>query len=83
VTDPAGKWKKYTYHASGNPTSVTEPNPASGNFATTYTYELNQQKLSARHRTLRVLARGARRNDAPISKRTTYKICYRSMELVN
>ena len=40
VTDPAGKWKKFTTDAMGNLVQVTEPNPAGGaNFETYYTYD--------------------------------------------
>jgi RHS repeat-associated protein len=38
VTDPAGKWKTSTVDAYGNLVQVTEPNPAGGTFATSYTY---------------------------------------------
>jgi YD repeat-containing protein len=38
VTDPAGKWKTTTVDAYGNAILVTEPNPAGGNFSTSYTY---------------------------------------------
>jgi YD repeat-containing protein len=38
VTDPAGSWKTSTVDAYGNLILVTEPNPAGGTFATTYTY---------------------------------------------
>jgi len=39
VTDPAGRWKKYTSDALGNLTQVTEPNPQGGaNFETYYSY---------------------------------------------
>jgi RHS repeat-associated protein len=40
VTDPAGKWKKFTMDAFGNLTSVVEPDPALGNVTTTYTYDV-------------------------------------------
>jgi YD repeat-containing protein len=41
VTDPAGKWKKFSADAMGNLTLVTEPNPAGGaNFDTNYTYDM-------------------------------------------
>jgi RHS repeat-associated protein len=44
VTDPAGKWKKYTTDAMGNLTKVTEPNPAGGaDLDTNYTYNLFNQ----------------------------------------
>ena len=36
ITDPAGKWKTYTYDASGNLIQVTEP----GSLATLYTYDV-------------------------------------------
>jgi RHS repeat-associated protein len=43
TTDPAGKWKTQTTDAFGNLTTVTEPNPAGGNFTTSYSYSpLNQ-----------------------------------------
>ena len=46
VTDPAGKWKKFTTDSFGNLTMVTEPDPnnlPSGTVATNYTYnEVNQ-----------------------------------------
>jgi YD repeat-containing protein len=35
VTDPAGKWKKFTMDAFGNLTSVVEPDPALGIVTTT------------------------------------------------
>ena len=41
VTDPAGKWKKFTTDAYGNLIQVNEPNPAGGSdYVTTYTYDL-------------------------------------------
>jgi YD repeat-containing protein len=40
VTDPAGKWKKFTTDAFGNLTSVVEPDPALGNVTTTYAYDV-------------------------------------------
>jgi len=43
VTDPAGKWKRFTMDAMGNLVKVTEPNPAGGEWDTNYTYNaLNQ-----------------------------------------
>ena len=39
VTDPAGKWKKFTNDSAGNLVTVTEPNPAGGTFTTTYAYD--------------------------------------------
>jgi len=40
ITDPAGKWKKYTYDVFGNLRQVNEPNPAGGaDYVTTYTYD--------------------------------------------
>jgi YD repeat-containing protein len=40
VTDPLGKWKKYTTDAMGNLVKVEEPDPASGaNLTTGYTYD--------------------------------------------
>jgi RHS repeat-associated protein len=44
VTDPAGKWKKYTSDALGNLTQVTELDPGGGsNHETYYTYNLRGQ----------------------------------------
>ena len=46
VTDPAGKWKKFTTDALGNLTQVTEPdpaNPASATYVTTYAYNAFNQ----------------------------------------
>jgi hypothetical protein len=44
VTDPAGKWKKFTSDAFGNLTQVNEPNAAGGaDYVTTYTYNLHNQ----------------------------------------
>jgi RHS repeat-associated protein len=40
VTDPAGKWKKFTMDAFGNLTSVQEPDPALGTVTTNYTYDI-------------------------------------------
>ena len=40
VTDPAGKWKKYTMDAMGNLTQVEEPRPGGGTYTTSYTYDL-------------------------------------------
>ena len=43
VTDPAGKWKRFTIDALGNLAKVTEPNPAGGEWDTNYSYNaLNQ-----------------------------------------
>lgn len=42
VTDPAGKWKKYTMNALGQLVQVNEPNPAGTGYAdyvTTYAYD--------------------------------------------
>jgi YD repeat-containing protein len=39
ITDPAGKWKKYTYDAFGQLVKVTEPDPLHGNVDTNYTYD--------------------------------------------
>jgi YD repeat-containing protein len=39
ITDPAGKWKKYTYDAFGQLLKVTEPDPLHGNVDTNYTYD--------------------------------------------
>jgi len=38
VTDPAGKWKKYTNDAFGNLVEVVEPKDASSTYTTSYTY---------------------------------------------
>ena len=39
VTDPGGRWKKYTSDAFGNVTQVNEPNPAGGaDYVTQYAY---------------------------------------------
>ena len=39
VTDPGGRWKKYTMDAFGNTTQVNEPNPAGGaDYVTQYSY---------------------------------------------
>ena len=43
VTDPAGKWKKYSTDSLGNLVQVTEPDPALGNVQTDYTYNLRDQ----------------------------------------
>jgi len=43
VTNPAGKWKKYTTDALGNLVQVTEPDPALGNVQTNYTYNARDQ----------------------------------------
>ncbi len=44
VTDPAGKWKKFTTDVFGNLTQVNEPNPAGGaDYVTTYSYNLHNQ----------------------------------------
>jgi YD repeat-containing protein len=41
VTDPAGKWKKFTTDAMGNLTKVTEPDPAGGaDLDSNYTYDM-------------------------------------------
>jgi len=40
VTDPAGKWKKYTRDAFGNLAAVNEPNPQGGaDYVTSYNYD--------------------------------------------
>jgi YD repeat-containing protein len=39
ITDPAGKWKKYTSDAFGQLVKVTEPDPLHGNVDTNYTYD--------------------------------------------
>ena len=41
VTDPAGKWKKFTYDAQNNLVMVTEPDPANGNNTLTTNYSYN------------------------------------------
>ncbi len=39
VTDPGGRWKKYTSDAFGNVTQVNEPNPSGGaDYVTSYAY---------------------------------------------
>ncbi len=45
VTDPAGKWKKFTYDAQNNLVMVTEPDPANGNntLLTNYSYNAANQ----------------------------------------
>jgi YD repeat-containing protein len=43
VTDPAGKWKKYSTDALGDLVQVTEPDPALGNVQANYTYNLRNQ----------------------------------------
>ncbi|HEY2011924.1 MAG TPA: hypothetical protein VGH38_00425, partial [Bryobacteraceae bacterium] len=44
VTDPAGKWKKFTTDAMGNLALVAEPNPGGGSdFTTAYTYNAANQ----------------------------------------
>jgi RHS repeat-associated protein len=43
VTDAAGKWKKQTTDAMGNLVLVTEPNPAGGEWTTTYQYNVVNQ----------------------------------------
>jgi uncharacterized protein RhaS with RHS repeats len=44
VTDPAGKWKKYTHNALGELVQVNEPNPAGGaDYVTTYKYNVRGQ----------------------------------------
>jgi RHS repeat-associated protein len=43
ITDPAGKWRKFTMDAFGNLTSVLEPDPLnqpSGTLNTTYAYDM-------------------------------------------
>jgi RHS repeat-associated protein len=40
VTDPAGKWKKFTLDALGNLTIVQEPDPTFGTVSTNYTYDI-------------------------------------------
>ena len=42
VTEPAGKWKKFTNDLEGNLVTVTEPdpaNPTTATLVTTYTYD--------------------------------------------
>ncbi|MGH9960596.1 MAG: hypothetical protein ACREBC_26330, partial [Pyrinomonadaceae bacterium] len=42
LTDPAGKWKKYTSDVFGNLTKVNEPRPGGGaDYETNYTYNLH------------------------------------------
>ncbi|MGE5648368.1 MAG: RHS repeat-associated core domain-containing protein [Acidobacteriota bacterium] len=43
VSDPAGKWKKYTTDAMGNLIQVTEPAPEGGTHETYYTYNVLNQ----------------------------------------
>lgn len=38
MTDPAGRWKKYTMDGFGNLVAVEEPKPSGGSYVTTYTY---------------------------------------------
>ena len=47
VTDPAGKWKKFTYDAQNNLVMVTEPDPANGNntLLTNYSYNPANQLI--------------------------------------
>lgn len=47
VTDPAGKWKRYTRDAFGNLTQVEEPHPTQANtsYFTTYDYDLQNHLL--------------------------------------
>jgi YD repeat-containing protein len=43
ITDPAGKWRKFTMDAFGNLTSVLEPDPLnqpSGTLTTSYAYDI-------------------------------------------
>src|SRR5229473_1028471 len=40
VTDPAGKWKKFTMDAFGNLTSVVEPDPTYTTVTTAYSYDM-------------------------------------------
>jgi len=40
VTDPAGKWKKFTMDAMGNLTSVLETDPTLGQVTTNYSYDM-------------------------------------------
>ncbi|MBZ5610115.1 MAG: hypothetical protein LAP38_17780, partial [Acidobacteriia bacterium] len=40
VTDPAGKWKKFSMDALGNLTQVQEPDPSLGTVSTSYTYDI-------------------------------------------
>jgi YD repeat-containing protein len=40
VTDPAGKWKKFTMDAFGNLSQVQEPDPSLGTVTTSYTYDI-------------------------------------------
>jgi YD repeat-containing protein len=47
VTDPAGKWKKYTVDGFGNLVTVEEPKPAGGSYQTTYTYNVLGKLLTA------------------------------------
>jgi len=47
VTDPAGKWKKFTMDAFGNLTSVQEPDPSLGTVTATYTYDILNNLIQA------------------------------------
>ena len=38
ITDPAGRWKKYTMDGFGKLVKVEEPKPAGGTYLTNYTY---------------------------------------------
>src|SRR5205807_661614 len=40
VTDPAGKWKKFTLDVMGNLAQVDEPDPTVGTVSTTYSYDV-------------------------------------------
>ncbi len=40
ITDPAGKWKQQVSDVFGNLKTVNEPNPAGGNFSSSYTYDV-------------------------------------------
>jgi YD repeat-containing protein len=46
VTDPAGKWKRYTTDAFGNLMQVAEPRPGGGEYTTSYTYNGRGQLLT-------------------------------------
>ena len=46
VTDPAGRWKKYTMDGFGNLVKVEEPKPAGGTYITNYTYNQYNKLLT-------------------------------------
>jgi RHS repeat-associated protein len=40
VTDPAGKWKRFSYDVFGNIRKVEEPRPGGGSYETSYVYDV-------------------------------------------